>query len=154
MSPCLMTDIGFYHLTRSSLEQALPRLLEKILDSQKRAVVYGATPERIDALNGYLWTYGRGSFIPHGTAKEGNASDQPIWLTVTDETPNNATFLVMIENQTLPDLSPYERCLILFDGNDEDSLQKARASWKDLKEKGHAVTYWAQDKEGRWEKAA
>ena len=150
----MMTDVSFYHLTRSSLEQALPRLLEKILDSQKRAVVYGATDERIDALNTTLWTYGRGSFIPHGTHKEGNTVDQPVWLTTQEENPNGATFLVLIENQTCPDLEPYERCLILFDGNDEVALKDARASWKALREKGHTITYWAQDQNGRWEKAA
>ena len=34
-----MTEINFYHLTRSSLEQALPRLLEKTLQAGERAVV-------------------------------------------------------------------------------------------------------------------
>ena len=149
-----MTDVGFYHLTRSSLEQALPRLLEKILDTQKRAIIYGATAERVDSLNTTLWTYGRGSFIPHGTHKEGNAEDQPVWLTTQDENPNNATFLLVIENQSLPHLDPYERCLILFDGNDDAAVKDARATWKTLKDEGHSVTYWAQDKDGRWEKAA
>ena len=34
-----MTEIGFYHLQRSTLEQALPRLLEKVLETGGRAVV-------------------------------------------------------------------------------------------------------------------
>ena len=149
-----MTDVAFYHMTRSSLEQALPRLLERILETQKRAIVYGATQERIDSLNTTLWTYGRGSFIPHGTHKDGNPEDQPVWLTTENENPNNATFLLVIENQTLPTLDTYERCLILFDGNDETAVKDARATWKTLKGLGHTLAYWAQDKDGRWEKAA
>ncbi|MEB3702921.1 DNA polymerase III subunit chi [Candidatus Bealeia paramacronuclearis] len=149
-----MTEVSFYHLTRSSLEQALPRLLEKILDAQKRAIVYGTTPQRMESLNTSLWTFGRGSFIPHGTEKEGNAEDQPVWLTTESENPNGATFLVMVENQKLPDLTPYERCLILFDGNNDTALKDARASWKDLKDKGLSITYWAQTTDGKWEKAA
>ncbi|WP_264811938.1 DNA polymerase III subunit chi, partial [Gluconacetobacter johannae] len=34
-----MAEIGFYHLTRSSLEQALPPLLGRTLDAGRRAVV-------------------------------------------------------------------------------------------------------------------
>ena len=34
-----MTEIGFYHLTRTPLERALPQLLEKIHGSGARAIV-------------------------------------------------------------------------------------------------------------------
>ena len=34
-----MTEIGFYHLTQSPLERALPRLLEKAHASGARVVV-------------------------------------------------------------------------------------------------------------------
>ena len=34
-----MTEVNFYHLTKSSLEQALPRLLERTLQAGERAVV-------------------------------------------------------------------------------------------------------------------
>ena len=34
-----MTDIGFYHLTATPLEKALPKLLEKVLSSNMKALV-------------------------------------------------------------------------------------------------------------------
>ena len=34
-----MTDVAFYQLERSPLEQVLPKLLEKTLDAGKRALV-------------------------------------------------------------------------------------------------------------------
>ena len=53
----MATEVNFYHLTRSSLEDALPRLLTKTLQAGERAVVMLGSPERVDALNTHLWTY-------------------------------------------------------------------------------------------------
>ncbi len=149
-----MTDIGFYHLTSSPLERALPRLLEKILEARKRAVVLCASAERLDFLNGTLWTLGKLSFIPHGSAQEGSPEDQPVWLTLQDENPNGAQFLILTEGMESPSIGEYERCLDLFDGNDEDAVLSARARWKAYKDQGHNVTYWKQAASGAWEKGA
>lgn len=147
-----MTEIAFYHLTTSPLERALPRLLEKILGSKKRAVILCGSEERLNYLNGALWTLGKLSFIPHGSAKEGYGEDQPIWLTTQDENPNGAQFLILTDGAESPSLSTYERCLELFDGNDEEAVIHARQHWKDYKVQGHAVTYWKQSDSGAWEK--
>lgn len=147
-----MTEIGFYHLTTSPLEKALPRLLERILEGRKRAVLLCASQERLDYLNGALWNTGKVSFLPHGSTKEGFAEDQPIWLTTQDENPNGAQFLVLTEGRDSPSLPTYERCLDLFDGNDEEAVTQARARWKAYKEQGHQVTYWKQTEKGAWEK--
>ncbi len=50
------------------------------------------------------------------------------------------------------ELAEYERCAVLFDGNDETALAAARAQWAGLKDAGHDLTYWQQNDEGRWEK--
>lgn len=147
-----MTEISFYHLTVLPLERALPRLLEKILQGKKRAVILCATEERLNYLNGALWTLGKLSFIPYGTEKEGYGKDQPIWLTLKDENPNGAQFLVLTEGAESPSLSTYERCLNLFDGNDEQAVLHARSNWKAWKEQGHEMTYWKQSETGAWEK--
>lgn len=147
-----MTEIAFYHLTKLPLERALPRLLEKILQSKKRAVILCASEERLNYLNETLWTLGKISFIPHGSAQEGYGEDQPIWLTLKDENPNGAQFLILTEGVELPPSSTYERCLDLFDGNDEEAVIHARKRWKAYKEQGHILTYWKQTESGSWEK--
>ena len=50
------------------------------------------------------------------------------------------------------ELAEYERCAVLFDGNDETALAAARAQWAGLKDAGHDLIYWQQNDEGRWEK--
>ena len=50
------------------------------------------------------------------------------------------------------ELAEYERCAVLFDGNDETALAAARTQLTGLKDAGHDLTYWQQNDEGRWEK--
>ena len=100
----MMTDIGFYHLTRTPLERALPKLLEKVVGARMRAVVRAGSTERVDFLNTALWTYDPASFLPHGTVREGEAAEQPIWLTEKVDRPNDAQILILTDNVTADDV--------------------------------------------------
>jgi DNA polymerase III subunit chi len=146
-----MTEIRFYHLSQKSLSQALPELLEKVLERGWRAVVMASSSERVEALTQSLWTYKEGSFLPHGNARDGHAELQPIWLTERDENPNKANVLMLTENMSSDDLSSYELVCQLFDESEEGAVEAARARWQEYKEQGHALTYWQQSERG-WEK--
>ena len=145
-------EISFYHMTRTTLEAALPRMLEKTLERGQRAVVRAGSAERVEALNGWLWTYKDRGFLPHGSAQDGHAALQPIWLTDQDERPNEAQVLFLTDGATSEELAEYERCAVLFDGNDETALAAARAQWTGFKDAGHDLTYWQQNDQGRWAK--
>lgn len=146
-----MAEIGFYHLTRTAAELALPALLGRTLASGQRAVVICGSQERVSALDAALWLCPEPDWLPHGTAAQGEADLQPIWLTTEDEAPNNARFLFLIDGVGSVRLSQFERVFDLFDGNDEGAVAAARARWKAAKEAGHALTYWQQGARG-WEK--
>lgn len=148
-----MTDVRFYHLTRSRMEDVLPVMLEKTLERDQRAVVMAGSDERVEALTGHLWTWKDRGFLPHGSDKDGFAEDQPVWLTTSDENPNGAQVLFLTDGATSERLAAYDLCAILFDGSDEAAVTSARALWRSFKEAGHAVTYWQQG-EGGWEKQA
>jgi DNA polymerase-3 subunit chi len=145
-------EYGFYHLTRTALEPALGRLLERVLASGQRAVVVASSPERVEALNRALWTFGRDSFLPHGTRDDGFAEDQPVFLTDAVDYPNGATVLVLVDGAALEPPVQFARCLYLFDGNDEMAVAQARALWRRWQERGEALTYWQQTERG-WQKA-
>ena len=149
-----MTDVLFYHLERQPLERVLPSLVERTLTRGWRAVVQAGSDERVDALDTLLWTYAEESFLPHGTRKDGNTAEQPVFLTTEDENPNGSTVRFLVDGAELADHSGYERIVYLFDGNDEDAITRARAQWKAAKGAGCAVTYWQQSPEGRWENKA
>jgi len=149
-----VTEIRFYHLQRITLEAALPRLLEKTLARDWRAVVMARSQDRVEALNALLWTYSREGFLPHGSARDGNAEHQPIWLTEKDENPNGATVLFLTDGATSQNLDAFTLCCELFDGNDADALAAARGRWRAGLETGHQLTYWQQNARGGWEKKA
>lgn len=149
-----MTDISFYHLTRQSLTQALPRLLEKVVAGGHRAVVLAAAEERIAALDAALWTYDPQSFLPHGTKKTGHGERQPIYLASAEENPNGANILVLVDGMEPAYLGSFARCLDMFDGASEESVAAARERWKRYKDAGHTLAYWQQSPEGRWEQKA
>jgi len=147
-----MTDIAFYHLERSPLEAALPKLLEKTIAAGKRALVLAGTDARVEALTEVLWAYDQDAWLPHGNTKDGFADQQPIWLSVSDENPNDATFLFLTDGAETITVPDYERCFLLFDGNDPVSVTQARTQWKSYKDEGHQLAYWQQSVAGAWVK--
>ncbi len=149
-----MTDVRFYHLQRKPLERALPELLEKVLERGSRAVVMAGSEERVEHLASLLWTYDDRSFLPHGSARDGFAADQPVYLTAEDENPNGAKVLVLTDGASSASVDAFEICCELFDGNDEEAVGAARARWTAYRDAGHAITYWQQTERGGWEQKA
>ena len=144
--------VDFYHLQTSPIERALPQLLERILRSGGRAVVMAASQDRVEALANTLWTFSPNSWLPHGTVKDGFADQQPVWLTDVDENPNGAKFLVLTDGMVSPRMAEYERCLDIFDGNNEELVAAARTRWLAAKAAGHELRYWQQSEDGWVEK--
>lgn len=130
------------------LERALPRILERALKDGYRVLVRAGSDERVDDLNQLLWTYDDASFLPHGSARDGNAERQPIFLTAGDGNPNQATMLVLVDGARSNALEHYTRVCDMFDGNDETAVEAARARWREAKAAGHALTYWEQTATG------
>ena len=150
----MATEVNFYHLNKASLEDALPRLLQKTLQAGERAVVLLGSPERVEALNNHLWTNDPNGFLPHGAQRDGEAERQPVWLTHLDENPNKAAFLFVADRARSERVADFKRCFELFDGRDDEAVAEARQRWKAYKEQGHAIVYWQQTEGGGWENKA
>jgi DNA polymerase-3 subunit chi len=148
-----MAEIGFYHLTRTGPDQALPQLLGRTLAAGQRAVVMCGTEERVAALDAALWLCAEPDWLPHGSSATGDADLQPIWLTTQDVAPNDASFLFLIDGASSARLDACTRVFTLFDGNDPAAVSAARVAWTEAKRDGHALTYWQQTQRG-WEKKA
>jgi DNA polymerase-3 subunit chi len=152
-----MAEALFYHLEGHTLEDVLPGLLERTRERKQRAVVRVGSAERMAALDTQLWTYSEQTFLAHGTAADGHAADQPIYLTTEDENPNKAEVLFLVggavpDDWSSPKLKSLARIVMLFDGRDGAALETARAAWKSAKAAGHDATYWKQSAAGKWEK--
>jgi DNA polymerase-3 subunit chi len=146
-------EVWFYHLERTTLDQALPELLEKTLAKGWRALVRTRERDRIDHLDGWLWSWKDDSFLPHGVADEPQPERQPVLLTLGMDNPNKAQALFLLDGAEGGPLDDFERCILLFDGRDEAAVAEARARWKGFASQGLPVSYWKQGERG-WEKAA
>lgn len=142
--------VGFYHLVEMPLEQALPRLLEKVSAAGHKVVLMAGSQERVGYLDGVLWTWNPDSWLPHGTARDGDGESQPIWLTDGEDNPNAADVLVLTDGVAPPSLAGYTRVLNMFDGRDDHAVETARALWRRWKDEGLELTYYQQTETGSW----
>jgi len=148
------SEVWFYHLERSSLIQVLGDLLEKTLNRGWRAMVRVRDPQLMSALDEQLWTGRPDSFLPHGRADADNAERQPVLLTTQADNQNGAQALFIVDGADMGDLAGLDRCLVVFDGRDEAALARAREQWKQVKAAGQDASYWRQNEEGAWARAA
>ncbi|HVT52560.1 MAG TPA: DNA polymerase III subunit chi [Dongiaceae bacterium] len=155
-----MTEVRFYHLQRARLEGVLPVILERCHQRGERVLVLAGSAERVEALAALLWTYKPDSFLPHGTARDGEAARQPIFLAPvqgegqTAENPNEATVLILSDGAQHPQVGDFRLACELFDGHDEAAVAAAREQWRRYRAAGHTVVYFQQDDGGKWQETA
>lgn len=144
-----MPEIRFYHLTQTPLEQTLPGLLETSLKRGWRVLVQGGNEARLRFLDTHLWTSPDDSFLPHGL--EGEGAGQPIWLTTSDDNPNGAGVLMLIDGaRATPErMAGFDLVTLFFDGADEAAVSRAREDWKAVVAAELPAVYWAQE-QGAW----
>jgi DNA polymerase-3 subunit chi len=144
-----MGEAYFYHLTRSTLDETLPTLLERARAAGWRVAVRGTDAAQLDRLDERLWL-GEG-FLPHGRAGGPHDADQPVLLTtaaeVPGDAPNGAACLMAIDGAEVApeEVRRLERVCVIFDGGDEAALAIARRQWKGLTDAGCGAKYWSQE---------
>lgn len=145
-------DIFFYHLTRSSLENTLPVLVERALDRFGRVTIQCLSKEQRDAIDNHLWVYADEAFIGHGTECDRYPNLQPIFLTTGHENPNDSKIRFLLEGAVCLDINTYQRLVVIFDGRNDAQLDLVRAQWKQYKAENHNLTYWQQTEDRGWKK--
>ena len=149
-APC---EVWFYQLERATLEQVLPELLERTLARGWRTQIRAQAEDRLEQIDSWLWSWRDDAFLPHGLASEPMAERQPVLLTTAADNLNNAQALFLIDSSDEGDISPYVRCMVVFDGKDDEALALARKRWSRMRAGGYPVSFWRQGDRG-WEKQA
>ncbi|MGB1361241.1 MAG: DNA polymerase III subunit chi [Alphaproteobacteria bacterium] len=148
-----MAEIRFYHLQNSTIKQALPALLQKVVDM-------GIKPDVIvpDDLNGHstmLWESGDiSSFLAHDSGGDIN-ENSPISLYLSDglnsQDLGKTRFFVNHIDENL--IQGADLSCLMFNGNDARILSNARNFWKSMQEKGNfELVYYYQDANSGWQK--
>ena len=91
-------------------------------------MVQAGSQERLAAIDLALWTYKEDSFLAHGSAKDGHAAEQPVYLTTTGETPNGAGVRFLVDGAEAEAFSGFVRIVYMFDGNDAEAVKVARGA--------------------------
>ena len=144
-----MTEIRFYHMEQSTLDQALPVIASKAFQSGKPILIKGPDKKEVKRLDDLLWTFNPQSFLPHGID---NAKNQPILISVDDDNKNDARILILTHGCTHGDVTQFDLVCEMLDGRVDTQISGARKRWKEYKQAEHALTYWQQDENGKWNK--
>ncbi|WP_300378473.1 DNA polymerase III subunit chi [Henriciella sp.] len=145
----------FYHLKRTTLEQAAGPLLEKCLERGWRVLAVSPDIRRRGALDAALWTFNDQSFLPHGQAEAAglDPASQPVLIAGQGENLNEAAVALLMDGAELPVDAPYERCMVMFDDGDAPVRGKARAQYKAAADAGLTTRYFQQTPKGGWTEA-
>ena len=146
----MATTVQFYHLLSTSRERAVPKLMEKALASGSKVLMLCGSDAALKSMSDALWSSNPNGFLPHGSAREAHADQQPILLTIEETPANGADILCILDGSTPASLPNYSKVLDVFDGGDETAVAQARTRWSAYKEQGYALQYVKQQPGGGW----
>ena len=147
-----MSEVFFYHLTKTTLEIALPKILERALSEKWSIEIRTSANTNLDEISNAIWRGPEESFLPHCLEDHEDLQDYPIVL-CKSPLKDWRDCLIIVGQADLKEneVKNYKRICLIFDAKIEVELSKARKSWKKLSEEGINTVYWAEDK-GRWVK--
>ncbi|MFT7099291.1 MAG: DNA polymerase IIIc chi subunit [Rickettsiales bacterium] len=141
-------EINFYQVD-DIIHRSIAPVLTKILDENKKALIYCKNEGQKTEIDNGLWSFGKTKFIPHATiADKLDHSLQPIFITEIPENTNKADYLIMLNEAENEMLSHFERIFYFFGSGD---LQDARRLWKKYKADSAILSFYKKS-EGTWAK--
>lgn len=153
-----VSEILFYHLTETRLEQVLPALVERSLGRGWNVAVQCPDEAQAKRLDAFLWEFSDASFLPHGIDTEAHSHEQPVLLSCGGENQNEAYVCFCLAGAALALPQNFSRLCLIFDGHDAAQVEAARAAWRKWQaEEGAAgklyqLTYWQQTPQRKWVK--
>lgn len=146
-----MTEIGFYLLDKASesgLDATLPKVVQMVIGRGHKIVVRCENKERLEKLDQLFWSYEPTSFLAHVKEGEEGADKASLYLTTAEENPLDADVLISLSGMENSDFSHFARVLDMFE-HTEDQKDAARKRWKEFKDKGYPLKYFAFES-GKW----
>ncbi|AZL15704.1 DNA polymerase III subunit chi [Rickettsiales endosymbiont of Stachyamoeba lipophora] len=144
-------EVNFYHLTATTLDRALMKLLDKIISLGHKVKILCLNENQMSMLDQSLWSLGRISFLPHALDSDPFPLEQPIILSLDQHNNlNHADILLNLSEHEVV-IPEFKKILLMFDSNNEEELIKARNRWKYYSGQNcFKPTYFKQDSQGNW----
>ncbi len=127
----MKTEINFYEVDES-IVKGLAVILIKIINEQKKALIYCKSETQMQELDKQLWSYGRSKFIPHITINDQGFDllRQPILITNQSINANQADYLIFLDEVEIEFLNKFKRAFYFFENHPNISNVKPDNSFK------------------------
>lgn len=137
-------QVDFYQLNRDPVEQVLPAIARRVIESGQRLLVVDRREGALERLSRALWeALPASGFLAHGRAGEAHEARQPILLSMREEAPNGASYIALTDGAWSEGALAFERVFYFFD---PATIEGARAAWRSLKgREGVEPRFWRQE---------
>ena len=147
-----MTRVNFYILATDSVDAWLRiacRITEKAVQSRQHVYINTADANNADRLDGLLWTFSQGSFIPHIVAARGTPTDgdEPVVIGIAEsestEEPSGGTdehwdLMINLASAVPPFFSRYARVAEIVDA-DPARRTRGRERYRFYRDRGYEL---------------
>jgi DNA polymerase-3 subunit chi len=136
-------QVDFYQLSRDPVENVLPAIAARVLESGVRLLIVDGREDMRERLSSALWSARPDSFLAHGQAGGGQDGVQPILLSADCAAPNKARNIALTDGVWRDDALGFERTFYFFD---DASINAARSCWRALKANDSVEPrFWKQE---------
>ena len=136
-----MSEVFFYHLTQTRLEDTLPKILERALSADWSVELRIGMEADVELISNAIWKGPDDSFLPHCLEDNGKLYDYPI---VLSKSPLSEVrdCLIVVDQAELQEneVEKFKRVCLLFDSKNEIELTNARETCKIKKLFGGSTT--------------
>ena len=146
-----LSEVYFYHVTKQTVESALPLLLTKALEAGWSTFIRGNEAMNIKAFDDAIWAAQPESFLPHAVLGSQNDDKCNILLGTEDHDSSRLDFLVSVNGAPISpvEVAGYKRCALLFAANNPEEMKTAREQWVKFINASIPAKYWSQET-GAW----
>jgi DNA polymerase-3 subunit chi len=139
--------VDFYQLGGMAPDKVIASIAGKLLSDDGRLLIVDEDEAALARLDRLLWSEDSASFLPHGLAGGVDDARQPVLLSTSEDSPNQARNMLIADGQWRDSALTYDRAFFLFA---EEKVEAARLAWKLLSGRdGVERRYWANEG-GKW----
>lgn len=143
-------EINFYQID-DLLYKSIAPLLLKILEENKKALVFCRDEQNIKMIDDGLWSFSKTKFVPHATqADKLDPLRQPVFISDKADNTNKAEYLIMTDPVDDDFLQQFNKVFYFFEVKD---LDNARRMWTEFKKKSFNIGYYKKE-DGKWIKVS
>lgn len=140
-------QVDFYQLSRDPVEQALPGIARRVLESGERLLVVSEDRSQLERISRGLWDAGPETYLANDHVDAPLPAAQPILLAPACTAQNGARMIALADGRWRDEALEFERAFYFFD---DLTIEAARESWRALRgREGVTPRFWRQEG-GRW----